>query len=121
MRLTCASRPSCAWQLRRTSAQAADLKRQATRGDAGEAAGFLKDVLFKYLVADESQQAPTPSATATRNVPRISHASFLSAPGARGVRSGVTSPDMAEAASAKARWWELGAANTAGDHHETKS
>ena len=42
--------------MRRHRSEAAELKRSASRTEAGEAAGFLKDVLFKYLVASEDQQ-----------------------------------------------------------------
>lgn len=36
--------------------EAAEQRRAAARSQAGEAAGFLKDVLFKYLVASEEQK-----------------------------------------------------------------
>merc|ERR1711965_354267 len=38
------------------AAEAAEHRRQAARSEAGEAAGFLKDVLFKYLVASDEQK-----------------------------------------------------------------
>ena len=40
----------------RYAAEAAELRRQLERGKAAEAPGFLKDVVFKYLVASEEQQ-----------------------------------------------------------------
>ena len=43
-------------ELRQALRDAAELRRSQSRTEAGEAAGFLKDVLFKYLVASEEQQ-----------------------------------------------------------------
>ena len=47
---------SASAEAKRATAEAVEMRRKADRGEAGEVAGYLKDVLFKYLCASEEQQ-----------------------------------------------------------------